>query len=44
MKTHSMLISNTPELKALKSKNEFLMLKIQVGELEVLQKTKHLGV
>ena len=44
VKTHSMLISTKPKLKALKSKNESLRLKIHVDELEVLQKTKYLGV
>ena len=44
MKTHSMLISTKPKLKALESKNESLRLKIYVDELEVVQKTKYLGV
>ena len=44
MKTHSMLISTKPKLKALKSKNESLRLKIHVDELEVVQKTKYLGI
>ena len=44
MKTHSMLISTKPKLKALKSKNESLRLKIQVDELDVVQRTKYLGV
>ena len=44
MKTHSMLISTKPKLKALKSKNESLRLKIQVDGLDVVQKTKDLGV
>ena len=44
MKTHSMLISTKAKLKALKSKNESLRLKIHVDELEVVQKTKYLGV
>ena len=39
-----MLISTKPKLKALKSKNESLRLKIHVDELEVVQKTKYLGV
>ena len=43
MKTHYMLNSRKPKLKALKSKNESLRLKIQVDELEVVQKTKCLG-
>ena len=38
MKTHSMLISTKPKLKALKGKNESLRLKIQVDELEMVQK------
>ena len=38
MKTHSMHISTKPKLKALKSKSESLRLKIQVDELEVVQK------
>ena len=44
MKTHSMLIFTKPKLKALKSKNESLRLKIQVDKLEVVQNTKYLGV
>ena len=44
MKTHSMLISIKPKPKALKSKNESLRLKIHVDELEVVQKSKYLGV
>ena len=44
MKTYSMLISTKPKLRALKSKNESLRLKIHVDELEVVQKTKYLGV
>ena len=44
MKTHSMLISTKPKLKALKSKNESLRLKIHEDELEVVQKTKYLAV
>ena len=44
VKTHSMLISTKPKLKALKSKNESLRLKIHVDEPEVVQKTKYLGV
>ena len=39
-----MLISTKPKLKALKSKNASLRLKIHVDELEVVQKTKYLGV
>ena len=44
MKTHTMLISTKPKLKALKSKNASLRLKNHVDELEVVQKTKYLGV
>ena len=44
MKPHSMLISTKPKLKALKSKNESLRLKIQADELEFVQETKDLGV
>ena len=44
MKTHFMLISTKPTLKALESKYKSLKLKIQVDELEVGQKTKYLGV
>ena len=44
MKTHSMLIYTKSKLKALKSKNESLRLKIQIDELEVVQKTKYFGV
>ena len=38
MKTHSMLISTKPKLKALKSKNESLRLKIHVDELKLYKK------
>ena len=44
MKTHSMHNSTKPKLKALKSKNESLRLKVRKGELEVIQKTKYFGV
>ena len=44
MKTHSMLFSTRPMLKALISKNESLRLKIHVDELEVVQKTNCHGV
>ena len=44
MKTHSMHISTKPKPKALKIKNESLMLRVHVDELEVVQKTKYLGV
>ena len=43
-KTHSMLISTKQKHKSLKSRNEALELKIRDGELEVVQKTKYLGV
>ena len=43
MKTHSMLISAKPKLKALRSKNESSRLMVQVDDLEVVQKTKYLG-
>ena len=43
-KTHSMLISTKQKLKSLKSRNEALDLKIRDNELEVVQKTKYLGV
>ena len=36
-KTHSMLISTTPKLKALKNKSESLRLKILEDKLEVVQ-------
>ena len=44
MKTHSMLISSKQKHKVLKYQNEFLKLKIQGVELEVVQNTKYLGV
>ena len=44
MKTHSMLISTKAKHNALKNKNESLNLKIRDNELEVVQKTKYLGV
>ena len=43
-KTHSMLISTKQKHKSLKSRNEALELKIRGNELEVVQKTKYLGV
>ena len=43
-KTHSMLISTKQKHKSLKSRNEALDLKIRDNELEVVQKTKYLGV
>ena len=44
MKTHSMLISTKPKHKALKNKSESLKLNIRDNELEVVQKTKYLGL
>ena len=38
VKIHPTFISTKPKLKALKSKNESLRLKIRVDELEVIQK------
>ena len=43
-KTHSMLISTKQRHNSLKSRNEALVLKIRDNELEVVQKTKYLGV
>ena len=43
-KTHSMLISTKQKHKSLKSRNEALDLKIRNNELDVVQKTKYLGV
>ena len=43
-KTHSMLISTNQKQKSLRSRNEALNLKIRDNELEVVQKTKYLGV
>ena len=43
-KTHSMLISTKQKHNSLKSRNEVLDLKIRGNELEVVQKTKYLGV
>ena len=43
-KTHSMLISTKQKHNSLKSRNEALALKIRDNELEVVQKTKYLGV
>ena len=43
-KTHSMLISTKQKHNSLKSRNEALELKIRDNELEVVQKTKYLGV
>ena len=43
-KTHSMLISIKQKHNALKNRNEALELKIRDNELEVVQKTKNLGL
>ena len=43
-KTHAMLISTKQKHNSLKSRNEVLELKIRDNELEVVQKTKYLGV
>ena len=43
-KTHSMLISTKQKHDSLKSRSEALELKIRDNELEVVQKTKYLGV
>ena len=43
-KTHSMLISTKQKGSSLRSRNEALELKIRDNELEVVQKTKYLGV
>ena len=43
-KTHSMLISTKQKSSSLRSRNEALELKIREIELEVVQKTKYLGV
>ena len=39
-----MLISAKPKQKVLRDRSESLRLKIRNGELEVVQKTKYLGV
>ena len=44
MKTHAMLISTKPKHKTLKNQGESLELKIRNDELDVVQKTKYLGV
>ena len=44
MKTHAMLISTKPKHKTLINQGESLKLKIRNDELEVVQKTKYLGV
>ena len=43
-KTHSMLISTKQKHNSLKSRSEALELKLRDNELEVVQKTKYLGV
>ena len=43
-KTHSMLISTKQKGSSLRSRNEALELKIRDNELDVVQKTKYLGV
>ena len=43
-KTHSMLISTKQEQNSLKSQNKDLDLKIRDNDLEVVKKTKYLGV
>ena len=43
-KTHSMLISTKQKHNILKSQNKDLVLKIRDSELEVVKKTKYLGV
>ena len=44
MKTHAMLISTKPKYKTLINQGESLKLKVWNDELEVVQKTKYLGV
>ena len=44
MKAHAMLISTKPKHKTLMNQGESLKLKIRNDELEVVQKTKYLGV
>ena len=44
MKTHAMLISTKPKHKTLMNQGESLKLKIRNDELEVVQRTKYLGV
>ena len=44
MKTHSMLISTKPKHKTLENQAGSLKLKIRDNELEVVQKSKYLGV
>ena len=44
MKTHALLISTKPKHKSLKNQDESLRLKIQNNELDIVQKTKYLGI
>ena len=44
MKTHALLISTKPKHKSLKNQDESLKLKIQNNELDIVQKTKYLGI
>ena len=44
LKTNAMLISTKPKQKALRERSESLKLRIPESELEVVQKTKYLGV
>ena len=44
MKTYAMLISTKPKHKTLKNQGKSLKLKIRIDELDVVQKTKYLGV
>ena len=43
-KTHSMLISTMQKGSSFRSRNEAMELKIRDNELDVVQKTKYLGV
>ena len=44
MKTYALLISTKPKHESLKNQDESLKLKIQNNELDVVQKTKYLGI
>ena len=44
MKTDALLISTKPKHKSLKNQDESLKLKIQNNELDIVQKTKYLGI
>ena len=44
IKTHALLISTKPKHKSLKNQDESLNLEIQNNELDVVQKTKYLGI